>query len=202
MSKTNFRFFDEICLEVFGEEQGKGIIERTNQHYEKLMAEMDDRGNQSIRLHMSTNMLPTIAYYKTLLQEGYTKEKAYDYTLKMTQKAAEAFREKNRALVKFRFGYNLFKLFCKMIIQKSYPKEGWEVEWVKFDGQEIHMNFNGCVYYDTVCRYDCPELCTVFCKNDPTVFSGYEPAILFKREGTIAEGKTFCDFHFYNARKK
>ena len=49
-------------------------------------------------------------------------------------------------------------------------------------------------------KYDFPRLCSVFCKNDNIMISGYEPKILFKRTGTIAERAEKCDFHFINGQ--
>ena len=45
-------------------------------------------------------------------------------------------------------------------------------------------------------KYSCPELCTLFCQSDITVFSGYEPKIKFERNGTLEGGANCCDFHF------
>jgi len=81
-----------------------------------------------------------------------------------------------------------------------YPKVGWETEWVSFNDKEIHFNFKTCIYVDMTLQYGCPELCTVFCKNDETIFSGYVPKIYFSRNGTIAKGASYCDFHFINGK--
>lgn len=81
-----------------------------------------------------------------------------------------------------------------------YPAEGWEIEWVRFDHEEIHMNFKSCIYFEMTALYSCPELCTVFCKNDVVTFSGYEPKIHFERSGTLAEGAAYCDFRFIRGK--
>lgn len=47
-------------------------------------------------------------------------------------------------------------------MKKMYPIEGWETEWVKFDKEEMHMNFKRCIYADLTAHYGCPELCTVY----------------------------------------
>ncbi|WP_082853633.1 L-2-amino-thiazoline-4-carboxylic acid hydrolase [Clostridium coskatii] len=55
---------------------------------------------------------------------------------------------------------------------------------------------------ETAKRYNCPELCTVFCANDITTFQGYRPNIIFERQGTIGQGQKVCDFHLKNGKLK
>ncbi|MBE6024905.1 MAG: hypothetical protein E7231_17280 [Cellulosilyticum sp.] len=73
-----------------------------------------------------------------------------------------------------------------------------EILFGYFYYKNIKFNLKRCVYHETVSHYGCPELCTVFCQNDTTAFSGYLPKIVFQRSGTIGEGKAMCDFHFIN----
>lgn len=201
IKNTGFYFFNDMCIEKYAAESGNSIINSANHFYQQLRNEADDKSNQAIRWHMEQNMLPTIAYYKALLEAGYSKETAYELVLEMTQRFACEARNKNKKLGKMKLAYFIFKLVCKKFMGKNYPTEGWITEWVTYNKNEIHMNFKSCIYHDTTCKYECPELCTVFCKNDPTVFDGYKPGVVFKRSGTIAEGKEVCDFHFYNGKR-
>ena len=57
-----------------------------------------------------------------------------------------------------------------------------------------------CIYFEITKKYNCPEMCTLFCKNDDVIFAGYKPSIIFERTGTIARGQKVCDFHFKNAK--
>jgi hypothetical protein len=193
---TNFPFLSKDCIYEFGSENGKKIYDAACVRLISMLETADYRNNKSIQKHISKNMFPTIAYYLTLLDHGYSKDEAYHVTLKVTQKAAHIQKIKNNSFAKLPFAYHLFKLFIKLIMKNQYPKEGWDIEYMIFDDKEIHFNFKTCIYAEMTSKYNCPELCTVFCKNDPVVFSGYEPKIYFKRKGTIAEGAAYCDFHF------
>lgn len=65
------------------------------------------------------------------------------------------------------------------------------------DLTEEYGNEQGKQLYICMCeKYSCPELCTLFCQSDITVFSGYEPKIKFERNGTLEGGANCCDFHF------
>lgn len=56
-----------------------------------------------------------------------------------------------------------------------------------------------CIYVEITKKYNCFELCTLFCANDDVILAGYKPSIVFEREKTIAKGHDHCDFHFKNS---
>jgi len=197
---TRFSFLQDDCISEFGQENGTKIYNQACQLLTSMLDNADYRNNESIKEHIVKNMFPIIAYYLTLQDNGYSKEEAYNLTLQETQKAAHIQKEKNNSLSRLPFAYSIFKLFIKGIIKKRYPIEGWDTEWVRFDKKEIHMNFKRCIYSDLTNHYGCPELCTVFCKNDIVTFEGYEPKIYFDRNGTLAEGADCCDFHFIRGK--
>ena len=197
---TKIPFLQEDCINEFGQETGTKIYELSCELFASMAAEADFRNNKSIKEHIVSNILPTIAYYLTLQNCGYSKEDAYNFALKENQKAANIQKVKNETMGKLPFAYQIFKLFIKSIMKNMYPTEGWETQWIRFDNKEIHLNFTRCIYVELTAHYACPELCTVFCKNDPVVFSGYEPKIQFKRNGTLAEGASCCDFHYTPGR--
>ena len=201
-SDTYFGFLQADCLAEFGEEKGDAIYRETETLFQSFLASADYRDNDSIRKHMQKNIFPVMAYYLVLQENGYAKEKAYEMTLKETQKMAAMGREQNKKMTKLPFTYQIFKMFCKKVMKKAYPPVGWETEWIRFDGQEIHLDLKTCLYVDVTTQHGCPELCTVFCKNDTTSFEGLAPKIRFERQSTLAEGGKYCDFHFIKEKNR
>ena len=194
--ESKFYFFEEMCVEKFGENNGRNIICISDKILNELLAIVDDKGNDAVKQHYEKNMIPTIAYYKALIEAGYSPKEAYDFVLFMTQRAASEEADKNKNLGNMKFGFTLFRLFFKKVMNKKFPDEGWKKEWITYSNKEIIVNMKSCIYFETTKLLRCPELCTVFCKNDITAFEGYKPAIIFHREGTISEGKEVCDFHY------
>ena len=80
--------------------------------------------------------------------------------------------------------------------KKKFPQEGWDTQWIRCDGKEIHFDMTRCIYKDICDTEDCPELCAVFCENDDIAFSGLMPKIRFTRKVTSGKGADRCDFHF------
>lgn len=189
-----------ICIEKYGNEKGLYICNKAEEIFQKMKDEADYRNSNVIKEHTTKNIFPVLAYYMALLEYGFSTNDAYVYTLEETQKYATRLKIKNQKLGKMPFSYYLFKLCCKKVMGKNYPNEGWETEWVRYDNKEVHFNLKRCVYFEVTSQYGHPELCTVFCANDTTSFSGYLPNIKFERSGTIGEGKRMCDFHFKNSK--
>ncbi|OJF75728.1 MAG: hypothetical protein BKP49_10625 [Treponema sp. CETP13] len=195
---TKFSYFFTECINRLGNEEGIRLFKMASDKLEELFYEVDDRNSKAIREHMTNNMLPTIAIYQACIKKGMNKIQAYNFTLEIAQVASVKERDKNKKLGNNPLGYFMFKLFCKKIMAKNFPKEGWNIEWVQYDKTEIHFNMKTCIYAEITKECGCPELCSIFCANDVTTFSGFKPNIFFERTGTIGEGQKVCDFHFKN----
>ena len=81
-----------------------------------------------------------------------------------------------------------------------YSEVGWRTKWIRYDNEEIHFNYYSCLYRETTEKYQCAEMCTIFCANDVTIFSGFAPNIIFERSSTLANENELCDFHFRNGK--
>jgi len=78
----------------------------------------------------------------------------------------------------------------------GYPKEGLTVELLEKSKQRIRFNMNSCLYCDELEKRGALELCPAFCQIDQAAYGPLSPAIVFKRETTLAKGGTHCDFCF------
>ena len=199
---TNYEnsYFPElvaICRAQFGEEKGDKIYDAAELKLDTLLEEMDCRGNKAVEKHMRKNMLPILAYYMTLRnEEGMSKTEAKENVLLITQRHALSEMKRYAKIGHMPLGYQLFRLFAKLVMNRSYPKAGWDVKWPASGKREVWFNMHSCIYWETMQKYHCPELCSVFCANDPTAFRGLQPNIDFVRNGTLAQGRKYCDFHF------
>lgn len=198
--KTSFPHFYAFCVDKFGPDAAEKLRDIAKNKLTRMIRESDDKGNKYIRWHLHTNMLPAIAIYLAFKEYGATADKAYEYTDEVMQISRIKMRDKNQPLGRLPFGYALFRAFCKPVMNKQYPAQGWEVEWKQYNKREIHFDMKTCIYHDTTKRYSCEEICPLFCANDDVIFTGYQPAVVFERSGTIARGQAVCDFHFKNPR--
>jgi hypothetical protein len=193
---TNLPFLQEDCEKQFADSVGTRIYSRAEERYQRLTAKADDKGNTVIREHLHGRLFPAMAYYQALLAEGIPQKEALAFVKQETQKAAEKNKEKNAQMARMPFAFLLYRMGVKSYMKKSFPAEGWQTEWVRCNADEIHFNLHQCIYWDLCQQHGCPELCTVYCANDVTAFSGLMPKIRFERTGTLGEGAKYCDFHF------
>lgn len=199
-SKTIFKYFYKECISRFGSDTGSEIFINAENKLTTMINEADYLNSKAIKWHMDKSILPTIAMYLAFKECVTTNEQAYEVTLDIVQIMARKTKKENQLIGKMPFGYAVFKLFCKRIIATQYPKEGWDIQWITYDNKEMHFDYSRCIYMDTTMKYNCPELCPVFCANDDTTFAGYAPNILFERNNTIGRGSKKCDFHFKNGK--
>lgn len=199
-NETMYKDFNKECINKFGSKIGNNIIGDAEQRLKKMISEVDDRNNKTIRWHLEKCLLPTIAMYLALKYCEHTSSVAYSYTLDFCQNVAQNQKKRIQFLGNLPFGYFIFKFLGKKQILKMYPEVGWCTEWVRYDRKEIHFNYHSCLYKETTDKYQCAEMCSVFCENDVTIFSGFAPNIVFERRGTLANGDEKCDFHFKNIK--
>lgn len=197
--RTNLPFLQEDCKNQFSIEIGNRIFNNAEKWYRKLTAEADCKNNAVIEEHLRGKLYPAMAYYKAILEEGLEKEEALDAVRRETQKAALQNKENNAKMARIPCAYFLYRMGVKKHMSTNFPWEGWQTEWVRCDGKEIHFNLHRCIYWELCQQHGCPELCTVYCENDNTAFSGLLPKIRFERSGTLGEGAAYCDFHFIKA---
>ena len=198
LKNTHLSFLEEGCAAQFGADKGQELYAQTQQRYADLCVNADYKGNDAIKTHLTKNLFPTLAYYQTLREQGFAQEEALTYVRKETHRAAYARKEEQSKTGKMPCAYLMYRLFVKAFMKKGFPEEGWDTEWVRCDGKEIHFDLTRCIYKDTCDAMGCPELCAVFCENDDIVFSGLLPKIRFERSGTLGKGADHCDFHFIN----
>ena len=123
-NQSSFKNIELHCKNIFGKDRGNFIYLESEKKLSELLEEMDDRGSKAVRNHMTKNMLPVIAYYLTLKNNGFSNEEAYEKTLDLSQNMAKEKAETYKKLTRLPFVYLIFKLACKKMMSQSYPKEG------------------------------------------------------------------------------
>lgn len=199
ISETTLPFLEADCLQTFGKEKGTILFQQTETIYQRLCQGADDHNNAVIRHHLQNKLLPPLAYYQALRATGFDQEKALAYVRAETHKAAQIKKAAMKKLANLPLAYTIYRLSVKKFMKKNFPEEGWQTQWVRCDGQEIHFNLHRCLYWEWTQTMHCPELCSVYCENDVISFSGLLPKIRFERTGTLGEGAAYCDFHFFKA---
>lgn len=199
---TEFSFLIDDLKKECGEEIGSDIYIVVCKEYEKLYkAEKENENDEALNDHMVMRILPAIALYNTLIRTGFTKEKALDILEKEGQKRARQIKLKKAALKKLPFLFTMYRLRFRHLASHRFPNAGWERRWGKINNKEINVETTKCLNYDMCQKYNCPELCKVFCNVNRTIFSAYMPHIALDMPETLINGDDKCVYHFYNPKK-
>ena len=196
LKDTKLFFLEEGCIRQFGSEKGRTIYSLATARFDDLTGKANFHGNREIQFHLIMNLYPTMAYYQALQEYGCSKEEALSFVRKETVRAANIKKAEQAKTAKLPCAYLMYRLFVKTVMKKKFPPEGWETQWIRCDGKEIHFDMTRCIYKDICDAEGCHELCAVFCENDDIAFSGLLPKIRFERAGTLGKDAVRCDFHF------
>jgi len=194
-SKTLIPNIKSTLNEKFGE-QGNAIFTIAEQVLSAELNTVDDSGNKIIGKHIWNNILPGYACYKALLNAGVSNTQAIALVEQEMCKSAERMASLCSKLSNKSYAYPLFQTLFGLGMKFGYPKEGWTVEPLKKSKERIRFNMNSCLYCEELEKRGALELYPAFCQTDHTTYDPLSPAVVFKRETTLAKGGKQCDFCF------
>jgi hypothetical protein len=195
-SKTFLKNLQPSLAAAYGIEKAAAIFEQASYILNDELIHMDDRGNKSVRKHLSDFILPGFACYKALKETCFNAEEAFDFVSKEIYKTAEEMGNSMRKFKYLPFAYGLIRLFVKPIMKYGFPKEGWSITWKENNSKRISFDMTSCLYCEELKKRNALELCQAFCESDHVSYDPMSPKIVFKRSGTMAYGNNVCDFCF------
>ena len=194
--KTELNFLERDCILQFGEKDGAKIFRRAAKLYAELVVTTDYRKDELLERQLKRLVYPVIAYYKTLLAEGYREPNALGLVRNEVEKAAKESGDILHAQLRRHFPYLAFKRNIKNFMAYKFPAGEWGCTSPKTKGGKITFQVQRCLYYDISHKFGCPELCHVFCEYEHIAFKGLGPKIVCSRAGELATGHEVCDFCF------
>ncbi len=177
---------------------GPTMTTRVAQRFASLYAAHALPASRRLRWHLQNQILPGLALYQLLREDGLSQDAALDKIAQTFVLAAAHDRRQMKLIGRLPFAYPLLRLVIKPAMH-PYPPSGWAIEWVENSPQAVRFNMKSCFYHDTLAAYGAPELTASFCAGDDFVYGEMSPHIQWQRTQTIGRGAELCDFCF--ARK-
>lgn len=177
-----------------GNVQANCLVSRVESRYWQLFCQRPSLANEVLRQHLNHKILPGLALYQILREEGLEEQ---DALVKIANVFAEIARNRQiqiYLLSRTSFYYKLLRTLVPRVIERSYPTEGWDIQWIEDNQESIAFNIHSCFYLDTLTSYGAPELTLVYCAMDDLVYGTKSPYVKWKRKGTMARGDALCDF--------
>lgn len=139
-----------------------------------------------------SSILSNIALYRTLMENGISKEEAYELVKEHSFYVAKKTHNILGALFRIPGFFGLFRLFMR---KGMTGDEIWRSRIVVDDSRHFYTDVLKCLWCDTCTHFGCPELCEIFCLCDHIVF-GDIGKLEFDRSQTLGMGGEKCDFCF------
>ena len=171
----------------------EAVWSKAEEIYQELLPGANNEPKDRQR-NMVNYIFPYIALYRAMLDQGYVEEEAYHILYTMSENyARNTMRKMYVKAGRLPFFFGLFR----RMFSKGLQGNSWEVEFVTNSKEQFEYNIKKCLWHDVCVKYQCPELCNIFCHSDEINFNGVSKQLYFRRSQTLGSGGTCCDFHFY-----
>ena len=142
---------------------------------------------------LSQTILPRIALYKVLGEHTSGEEKIRimrHYMIDIVASKKHASTARMEIVPGFFYIYRaaFLEIMRTTTLQQSTRAKGKGC---------YDITITKCLWHDACVRFDCPELCALFCDVDDVTYGGLRK-IGFSRTKTLGYGGDCCDFHFYS----
>lgn len=196
----NAKPWQRILAEQRGEIDAAVFMARVQSHYEELKARRPIFDRAIFNLHVLHDLLPGLALYLTLREDGLDEEAAIEKIHQIFEAWFTLYPPVNMNFV-VQMGslledFDVFRRLTQFVMDTFFPSPGWQYEIVADDERAYAFDIHNCFYLDVLTYYGSPELTPVFCRLDDVLMDSFPDAIRWKRSGTIGQGDECCDFRW------
>ncbi len=183
-----------------GEVEAAALMSRVQARYDDLYAHRKHYENRALRKHQENTILPSLALYQVLREDGLDEETALMRIRDLLILKVLPGRRQLEFFGRLPLIFTLFRLGTKLKMQRVFPEEGWDIEWLEVSSERVAFNVHRCFWLEVLADYDATELVAQSCYTDDVLFDGASPYISWERTQTLARGGELCDFCFRHAR--
>jgi hypothetical protein len=192
--------WQQAMAETRGEVEAAFLAARVEARYDELYAHRPRFAHPALREHLETGILPGLALYQALRQETGDPEAALAELDRLFEAWVQhAPMQKQVQLLSYLPDpFAVLRVANRLVLKKSFPPEGWTIEWVEDSDDCVAYNIHDCFYTKVLTAYGAPELTAHFCQGDDLLY-GNLPGISWERSQTIGRGDPLCNFRFCRA---
>ena len=183
-----------------GAAEAASLAARAQAKYDELLASAPYYPQRALRYHLERAILPGLALYQTLREDGYDGEAALAEVQSVVGGAALPLRRLVPLLGRLPDPFGAFRVINRWVLRLGYPAQGWEMVPVEDSDRCLAFDMRRCFYLDTLTAHGAPELTAVYCQGDDVLFEALPPSITWERTMTMARGGDRCDFRWCRRR--
>jgi len=192
----NAAAWERITSQERGHVQANCLINRVESRYWQLFCKHPSVYNESLREHLVKNILPGLALYQVLLEEGIETPDALSFVSRAFRESTQASGIPIRAVARTPAYFPMLRKLTPGVLERSFPEEGFKIEWVENSPQSVAFNIHECYYLKTLTDYGVPELTQVYCNIDDMLYGETSPYVRWERTCTLGRGDEVCDFRW------
>lgn len=179
-------------IEEFGADKGSALFEKQENQLDALIKNTNGKTENQIKTLVQT-ILPRIALYKVMQNEGFSQEDTVEYMRKyMIDKVAA---KKHASTAKMEKVPGFYSIYSNIFL-KIMRTTDLQVSTQKCGEGFYDVTITKCLWHTACVENGCGELCRLFCDVDDVTYGGLKK-IGFTRTKTLGYGGDCCDFHFY-----
>ena len=181
-----------FLIEEFGTEKGSALSGRQEKMLDTLIQNTKNKSENQIKT-LAQTILPRIALYKCLSEEGFSEENVYKYMRKyMLDKVAA---KKHASTAKMELVPGFYAIYSRIFLKIMRTTDLQES--TQAHGSDYYdVTIKKCLWHTACVENGCENLCRLFCDVDDVTYGGLKK-IGFTRTKTLGYGGDCCDFHFF-----
>ena len=182
----------EFLNEEFGVDKGKELFNKQEMILDEIIKNIKNKSENQRKTLIQT-ILPRIALYKAMLQDGLPSEDVYKHMQKYMMDIVA--KQKHLSMVKMEKIPCFYFLYSNIFLKVVRKTDLWE-STQKHGKDYFDVTMKKCLWHTACVENACAELCHLFCDVDNVTY-GELKKLGFSRTKTLGYGGDCCDFHFY-----
>ena len=183
---------NEFLNEEFGIAKGTELFENQKIILNELIENIRNKSKNQRKMLVQT-ILPRIALYKAMLNDGISDEMVYQHMQKYMIDIVA--KQKHLSTAKMEKVPGFYFLYSNIFLRIVRMSDLWE-SVQKCGKNYFDVTMKKCLWHTACVENDCEKLCHLFCDVDNVTYGGLKK-IGFSRTKTLGYGEDCCDFHFY-----
>ncbi len=179
-------------IEELGADKGNALFDKQEKQLDALIKNTTGKTENQMKTLIQT-ILPRIALYKVMQNEGFSQEDTVEYMRKyMIDKVAA---KKHASTAKMEKVPGFYSIYSNIFLKIMHTTD-LQVSTQKCGEGFYDVTITKCLWHTACVENGCAELCRLFCDVDDVTYGGLKK-IGFTRTKTLGYGGDCCDFHFY-----
>ncbi len=186
------KLIKEFLDEEFGKDKAQALFDKQEKALGTIIENTKDKSENQMKTLVQT-ILPRIALYKAMLNEGLSEESVQEHMRKyMINKVAA---KKHSSTAKMEIVPGFYSIYSNVFLKIMRTTDLQVSEQVH--GKDYYdVTIKKCLWHTACVENGCAELCRLFCDVDDVTYGGLKK-IGFTRTQTLGYGGDCCDFHFF-----